>query len=747
MFNIKQRVVATLFMCLCSVFAAQAQGGFNDYKPLKSYGSIPEKFTLTLEERIELTKKNKYKGKNTNLSNEFIRNQAVAEQRFLNSGLVVYGDSLSQYVSELAKKILRKNKSLYKDLDFYILKTNECNAFMSGIGVMYITTGLLSQMSSESDLAFVIAHEAAHYELQHSLNFHIESKENKGVSFKNVAHYNKQQEYEADSLGLYYFLKAGYDYKSVDITFDMLYFSYLPIDEINVKDEFLFGENSAISLMLKSDKVRDIEYNQDYDDEYSSHPNIKKRKDRIVEIYEDQYKNLKGKNQYLLGKDRFHYVRNLARFERVQNFLYTAEYANCVYEINVLLEQYPNNKYLEIAKAIAFTNAAVAKVEGIEFIDYSTLDDHIQGSIYDVHYFFEKCRDKELLTYALRNVSNIKKKYPHEEVLTTMENSLFKLMVTEGLELNDYNKLSIDEVLAEKEKRSEDSSFTKESTEFYGYTAEEWASFSKYKKIKIKREKMGDSEFSDVDNEIDSSKIYLYAIADLARDEEYLSRFNEMEEWVDKNEKYTESKGLPYEQMKLNYENYSDVDLEGENIFFTAPTVLHFKKKGLNFKKSERNRKIVNRAFENESSANSDFVKLSSTNSDFSTLDYNTKAALGRYRSIRQYIGNSSYFNPDYQFFHAVSKDYDSKYMMVSTLISNYDMGVNLFTVGYSVILYGAPLIPYLGSRAMKGKRNRHQFLLIDLNTGEIVKKGEYYYSQRLTAASIRLYLNDFLNN
>lgn len=70
----------------------------------------------------------------------------------LHSGLVVYGDEVSVYVGKVADKLLEKDKPLREKLRFYAIKSNETNAFSTYQGIVFVTTGLISQLSTEAQL-------------------------------------------------------------------------------------------------------------------------------------------------------------------------------------------------------------------------------------------------------------------------------------------------------------------------------------------------------------------------------------------------------------------------------------------------------------------------------------------------------------------------------------------------------------------------------------------------------------------
>ena len=74
---------------------------------------------------------------------------------------------VNRLVSRLARQATRQAELGYK---FAISRLNRVNAFMFPGGRGIIFRGLLRAMSSDAQLAFIIAHEIAHAELKHSIN-------------------------------------------------------------------------------------------------------------------------------------------------------------------------------------------------------------------------------------------------------------------------------------------------------------------------------------------------------------------------------------------------------------------------------------------------------------------------------------------------------------------------------------------------------------------------------------------------
>jgi predicted Zn-dependent protease len=106
---------------------------------------------------------------------------------------------------------------------FHVLDSAEENAFALPGGHVFIYTGLLAQIHSEAELAYVLGHEMAHVDLRHAVEQYQDEVVLERVRAPRAAKiaevvrrvaargYSKFQELEADAEGLRLCSQAGYD--------------------------------------------------------------------------------------------------------------------------------------------------------------------------------------------------------------------------------------------------------------------------------------------------------------------------------------------------------------------------------------------------------------------------------------------------------------------------------------------------------------------------------------------------------
>lgn len=142
-------------------------------------------------------------------------------------GYIIKDSQTQEYINVLTSKIVPDSAKEKMPIQVYAVKDAQINAFALPNGHIYLHSGLLSRLENESQLAFLIGHEAAHITHRHSLNRFQSNKQK--IAFANiiavapyggfvslgtlstVLHHSRSDESQADQLGLQYAIEAGYD--------------------------------------------------------------------------------------------------------------------------------------------------------------------------------------------------------------------------------------------------------------------------------------------------------------------------------------------------------------------------------------------------------------------------------------------------------------------------------------------------------------------------------------------------------
>ncbi len=142
----------------------------------------------------------------------------------------VYDDvNVTGYVAELGGRLSANARVQNTQFRFTVLNSPEVNAFALPGGYVYVTRGLIAIANSEAELAGVIAHEIGHVAARHNAerysravvaslgaailgavtNTQIGQFANLGSELY-LASFSREQEFQADSLGVRYLRSTGY---------------------------------------------------------------------------------------------------------------------------------------------------------------------------------------------------------------------------------------------------------------------------------------------------------------------------------------------------------------------------------------------------------------------------------------------------------------------------------------------------------------------------------------------------------
>ena len=136
------------------------------------------------------------------------------------------------YLTEVGQKIVAVCDRQDIEYQFKVIQSDQINAFAAPGGYVYFYTGLLREMSSEAEMAAVMAHEISHVVARHGVK-RLQSALGVAVAYELAfggegagkamdaaigmgmglifAGYSRSAEREADQYGIHYMVKAGYD--------------------------------------------------------------------------------------------------------------------------------------------------------------------------------------------------------------------------------------------------------------------------------------------------------------------------------------------------------------------------------------------------------------------------------------------------------------------------------------------------------------------------------------------------------
>ncbi|NOX49857.1 MAG: M48 family metalloprotease [Gammaproteobacteria bacterium] len=211
----------------------------------------------------------------------------------------VNNPELQRYVNRVGRWVVNQTDRAHLPWRFAVLRSNAVNAFATPGGNIFITDGLLHLLNSEAELAAVLAHEVAHVVQKHhikamsSLNtsglsgvIKLASLTREGRSNQMTSQLvgqvkdmylrglDKDDEFEADSMGTIIASRAGYDPFALMAVLQTL-------DSID-------PENSGLALLYKthppaSDRLDKLEpVLEQFDEPTEESPKLQKRFNQYV---------------------------------------------------------------------------------------------------------------------------------------------------------------------------------------------------------------------------------------------------------------------------------------------------------------------------------------------------------------------------------------------------------------------------------------------------------------------------------
>lgn len=171
------------------------------------------------------------------LGQEFFR-QARQSYRFIDDPFI------NHYINRLGNKLVKAVPNPLFDYTFFVIQEDTYNAFAAPGGYIFVNSGLIAAMETEDELAGILAHEIAHVNCRHISE---KLEKNKKISIATLAGiaasiflgaatgipgsaiaigsaaagqsamlaYSREDERQADQLGLTYLYQAGYSPKGL----------------------------------------------------------------------------------------------------------------------------------------------------------------------------------------------------------------------------------------------------------------------------------------------------------------------------------------------------------------------------------------------------------------------------------------------------------------------------------------------------------------------------------------------------
>lgn len=349
-----------------------AQGNSNGYTPLKRHLLPDNIVSKELKYRTKVLEN--LPSKHTKYYKEIYSDLYRKRDVEIENHYYIYDDSIMNFIENIAKEIKKVNPQITFDTDRIWLSSDYSpNAFTHLDGLIVLNMGLLSICDNESQIAFVLCHELAHYQLKHttklldkqiSILYSEETKSElekigstafdnrekatkwlKNIIYDHTKH-SRDREFEADSLAMIYLKNTRYDsYEAIsclnilDIVDMESLTAKFELEKVFNFPDFIFKKRwieEEQTLFQNAKRVFDDSLDLD---SVKTHPDCTKRAKWIQDhLSQSDKKQTKGNLKYTI-KQKVVYESIVSELENDQIDL-------CLFHTLNLLQTYPNDIFL-----------------------------------------------------------------------------------------------------------------------------------------------------------------------------------------------------------------------------------------------------------------------------------------------------------------------------------------------------------------------------------------------------------------
>lgn len=363
---------------LCLIFVATLSRAQTAFQPARTTAHKAEYLAKRIDTRLERDLDGLPRKNNAAYKKIYVE-RADGLKTSLSEGHFILDTVWNNWFGEILNEIWRGNPTLPKsELVLYPGRLAEPNASCHGEGTLVFNLGLLPFLEDESQVAFVICHEIAHYAQNHvnqAIAQYVEtlygeetqqqlneiSKSEFGKTQKAMAlmkqfaygtgRHSRFKESEADSLAVIYLSRTRYNPAAAIGALDMLdktdsvAWPVIPYKTLFDAPQFPYQEAWLQQKKNSLSASATVAPKNNWDtDSLKTHPDCRKR----IATTARQLENIKtaAQNKFLQSEAVFNDLRKRSTFEVLEGLYQGEAYGRCLYRTLALLQQYPDDAYL-----------------------------------------------------------------------------------------------------------------------------------------------------------------------------------------------------------------------------------------------------------------------------------------------------------------------------------------------------------------------------------------------------------------
>lgn len=433
---------------------SQAVGQYEfHYTPMDSFDLQKEALIREMNAGIE-TIQESFPKATRNEFREILEKKVDLLAKRLKSNHFVNDQDLNLLVNKVYTEITSKNPREGYPTRMLISRSSAPNASCWGEGTMVVNLGLLGRLATESELAFIMAHEMAHQLLDHVNEATLEAMKRRNdkslkkraetygklAVLKDIAYddakYSRKNEHHADSLAVVLLRNTRYRWRVYGSVLNMLDSADYPksphipdlrsrfhFDRYHFKDKWLEPPSSGLGKsndrgLFSSDSLK-------------SHPNIPQRIAYLDSLFSGQ----KSPQSTTRPEERF--MADLQRridLELVQSSFILDDYGRSMFYTLQMLDRYPENKFLKTHLAKLLVGLYLSR-KNHTYSRYVTVSNYYPKRMEEVFVFLNNLRMSEIgnlaYNYLNRDVVFDKAKEEHYLLLFTVSTEMNHLEVSE----------------------------------------------------------------------------------------------------------------------------------------------------------------------------------------------------------------------------------------------------------------------------------------------------------------------------
>ena len=439
------KIVGLLLMMSVSFSMAQSFD-YKKYNGLYSQGDIPDDMRKTVQELYEEDRgrMEQFTTKRKSRRSEGILECSYAINKMVQGGRILYGDPITQWINRIADTLLKDDPQLRGELRFYTYKSPAVNAFATGQGMIFVSTGLVARLTSEAEMAFILSHEIVHYVNNHTWE-NISTKAEEGNRRRDIDNiinkHNRshRMEVEADSLGmLAYYLPSAYYTKVADDVMNILLYSDYAMGNVHFDTTYFDSPYYSLPSEIWLRTIKPIEIDENEVDTNSTHPNIGKRRSLTYRLAANVPEE--GEKFLCITDEKFKQIQYLSRMETIRQLAIAGAYVRAFYDSWCLIKQYPDNEFLNRTMAFSLYAMAAYKTKYNNNNMIGTYQD-VEGEIQNLYHCFVKMKAPDINILAIRELYNYCQKFGMDVATNnTLTDAVQMLTYKNELKLDTFSR-------------------------------------------------------------------------------------------------------------------------------------------------------------------------------------------------------------------------------------------------------------------------------------------------------------------